>query len=32
MNGVVYTSVAKPLALKFGEERRKKIIRRMRIK
>lgn len=32
MNGVVYTSRAKPLALKFGLERRKKMINKLRLK
>jgi peptide deformylase len=32
MNGVVYTSMAKPLALKFGTERRKKMMKKLRLK
>lgn len=32
MNGIVYTSMAKPLALKFGIERRKKMMKKLRLK
>ena len=32
MNGIVYTCVAKPLALKFGTERRKKMMKKLRLK
>jgi peptide deformylase len=32
MNGIVYTDRAKPLALKFGNERRKKMMKKLRLK